>query len=75
MYIIYICISYTWLDDITYTVDMNLGKLQEMLRGREAWRAAVHGAAKSWTRWTHWVTEKQQLKIYIWDICVYQYDT
>ena len=39
-----------WLDDITDVMDMNLGKLQEMVRGREAWHAAVHGIAKSWTQ-------------------------
>ena len=45
-----------WLNSITDAVDMNLGKLWEMVRDKEAWCATVHGVTKSWTRPGDWTT-------------------
>ena len=51
-----------WLDGITDSVDMNLGKLQEMVRDREAWHAAACGLTKSRTRFGDWTTTIQKSK-------------
>ena len=39
-----------WLDGVNYSMDMNLSKLQEIVKDREAWHAAGHGVAKSWAQ-------------------------
>ena len=44
----------SWLDDIIDAMDVNLYKLWEVVRDREAWHAAVHGVVKSWTRLSSW---------------------
>ena len=57
-----------WLDGITDVMHMNLGKIQQVVRDREAWRASVQGVANSWTQLADWriATTYSILYFYIW---------
>ena len=53
-----------WLDGITNSMDMNLSNLQEIVKDRKVWHAAVHGVTKSWTRLSYWTTTSNKHNLF-----------
>ena len=53
-----------WLNHITNSMDMSLSKLQDIVKEREAWRAAVHGVTKSWIWLSDWITATKMFSLY-----------
>ena len=55
--------SMRWLDGITDSMDMSLGKLQELVMDRESWPSEVHGVPKSWTQTSNWTERTDKIKL------------
>ena len=64
-----------WLDGITDSMDMGLGELRELVMDREAWRAAIHGVAKSRTQLSNWTESKNNTIVAVGNIRFTRVDT
>ena len=58
---------------ITEAMDMNLGKLQEMVKDREAWCAALHGVAKNWTQLSNWTVNNSKFFIMLLGFLIHHF--